>query len=871
MSLLMALVTLALPQQPPTEPQFATLLTADSLPAWKRTGSASFSFEEGTLYGREAGDRNSFLVSPREYADFELICDVRIEAGGNSGIQVRSAVDEAGDFVRGWQLEIESTDRRWSGGLYEERGRGWLDPLEGQERAREAFRIGEWNEYRILCVGPRLRCWVNGVVCADWEELDAPRSGVIAFQVHGGQDTQVRWRNLRLRELLPAAATPFAFHPLSGDGAVLPAEAPALYGTAPPGARLEFDLQFASTSDSRRSLFVLHTVNASGVWRLPLAARPEDAGVAEVTVSCDHPSTPQKLIARDLVFGDLWLCSGQSNMQWVVADSALAGDELATASDPRVRLFTVPWELGQERKASFPSGEGSGAPGRWYPCEPQYVARFSAVAHHFGRALSPHVDRPIGLVVAAWGGTPAEAWTPWWALETDPRLRPLVEGGGPQPPSWADGSWDPAAIFHGMIAPLTGSKFRGVIWYQGESNASRPQEYEDLFPALIHSWRREFDDPLLPFLFVQLTSYREAVEEPVQSGTWAEIREAQRLTAARTPFTGMAVTMDLGEADDIHPRRKRPVGERLARLARAVAYQQTLIAFSPEPRSMSIGEGGLVTLTFDHTGGGLKALHGGALRGFALAGADGVFHSALAQIGADERVTVRAEGVANPRELRYGWADNPGCNLGNREGLPVSPFRMAATADLFAEGLAAAWTNEEGGAPGWSEEEGGIATVRLLTGSILTRAPISDCELRLEFRVPRAPEALPAQQRGNSGVYLQRRYEIQILDSYGLASPGMQDCGAIYSQRAPLRNPSLPPDVWQRYHILFRAPRWGPDGAKLEAARVTVWHNGLRVQDDVVVTDKTGAGAAEGPEALPLLLQNHGQAVSFRNVLLSPR
>jgi hypothetical protein len=333
----------------------------------------------------------------------------------------------------------------------------------------------------------------------------------------------------------------------------------------------------------------------------------------------------------------------------------------------------------------------------------------------------------------------------------------------------------------------------------------------------------------------------------------------------------MAVALDIGDGRDIHPRRKRPVGERLARAARAVAYGQELAAFGPQPRTMAVGAGGGVTLRFDHAGGGLTELGGGALRGFALAGADGVFRHALAEIRGKDELLVAAPGLADPREVRYGWADNPGCNLGNREGLPATPFRMTPTEDLFAGGLAARWSKEDGGAPEWTEEPGGVATVRLLTGSLMTLQPQGDCLLRLEFRVPRAPEVLPAQQRGNSGVYLQRRYEIQILDSAGLAQPGAQDCGAIYSQRAPTRNMALPPDLWQRYEIDFRAPRWDAGGAKLEPARVTVWHNGLRVQDAAEIPDKTGAGQPEGPDPLPLLLQNHGQAVSFRNVLISPR
>ena len=231
-----ALLALLIAQDP--EPGFKPLLSEKGLREWPHTGTATYSWSEGILTGRDAGERNAFLVSPREYADFELRCAVRIAPGGNSGIQIRSRVDAAGDFVTGWQVEIETTDRRWSGGLYEERARGWLDPLDGQETARAAFRVGEWNEYRILCEGPRLRTWVNGVACADWEEPGGARTGVIAFQVHGGQSTLVEWRDLRIREILPPER-PFAFHALIGDHAVLATSGAVVSGTAPAGAHIE--------------------------------------------------------------------------------------------------------------------------------------------------------------------------------------------------------------------------------------------------------------------------------------------------------------------------------------------------------------------------------------------------------------------------------------------------------------------------------------------------------------------------------------------------------------------------------------------------------------------------------------------------------
>jgi sialate O-acetylesterase len=859
---------LPLTQAPDPEADFVPLLTAADLASWRRTGSATFAWEDGTVSGRDAGERNSFLASPRTYGDFELRCAVKIEPGGNSGIQIRSHVDEAGDFVVGWQVEIETTDRRWSGGLYEEGGRGWLDPLDGQEAARAAFRIGEWNEYRVLCIGSRVRTWVNDVSCADWEEPGCPTRGLIALQVHGGAATRVRWRDLRLREILPVPRS-FSFHALIGDHAVLSADGAVVSGWAPAGARVDLRLIPSPDSTFGPERTFSAEAGADGLWRVGLPPTGP-GGPFTLQATSPDPRANWSLIARDVCFGDVWLCAGQSNMQWPLADTNRAAEEIAAADLPFLRVYTVPYELAPERRADLPRGEAEGAPGTWTVSNPQWAARYSAVAFHFGRALHPHAGRPIGLVVAAWGGTPAEAWTPLWAMKTSTRLRHLVEGGGPAAPGWADGSWEPGAIFHGMIAPLADLRPRGVIWYQGESNAGRAAEYEHLFPALIRAWRRELAAPRLPFLFVQLANFRDPVSVPVQQGSWAEIREAQRLTALRTPDTGMAVAVDVGEARDIHPRDKRTVGERLARLARAVAYGEQLLAQGPAPRTMTAEESGAVRIRFDHAGGGLIEQGGGSLRGFAIAGADGIFHPALAAVASTDEIALSASGVADPREVRYGWADNPGCNLANREGLPATPFRLRATRDLFAGGLAAQWVNENGGAPGWAEEEGGVATVRLLAGSILTREPIGDCELYLEFRVPEAPEILAAQQRGNSGVYLQRRYEIQILDSCGLV-PGDQECAAIYRQRPPDWNASLPAGAWQRYHLRFTQPCWNPDGSKRENARVTVWHNGALVHDDVEIRAKTGAGQAESPAPAPLSLQDHGQAVSFRNVLFSPR
>ncbi|MFA0752919.1 MAG: hypothetical protein IMHGJWDQ_000683 [Candidatus Fervidibacter sp.] len=222
-----------------------------------------------------------------------------------------------------------------------------------------------------------------------------------------------------------------------------------------------------------------------------------------------------------------------------------------------------------------------------------------------------------------------------------------------------------------MVAPLIPYAIRGVIWYQGESNVGRAYQYRKLFPALIASWRKAWGQGDFPFLFVQLANYLPRRSEPSESA-WAELREAQLLTFKTVPNTGMAVAIDIGEADDIHPRNKQDVGKRLALAALAIAYGQKIVWSGPIYRSMRI-EGNRIRLFFDHVGSGLVA-KGDKLVGFAIAGKDRKFVWAKAEIEGDT-VVVWSEQVPEPVAVRYGWADNPECNLYNREGLPASPFR----------------------------------------------------------------------------------------------------------------------------------------------------------------------------------------------------
>ena len=242
----------------------------------------------------------------------------------------------------------------------------------------------------------------------------------------------------------------------------------------------------------------------------------------------------------------------------------------------------------------------------------------------------------------------------------------------PTPPEFGRDNWRlPTVLFNAMIAPIIPFGIRGTIWYQGESNAGRAHQYQTLFPLMIRDWRDRWGQGKFPFLYVQLTSFLERKPEPADDA-WAELREAQTMTLAQRN-TGMAVTIDIGDADNIHPRNKQDVGKRLALVARHVAYGETLVYSGPMYRSMQI-EGNAIRINFDHCGSGLKTSTDAPLTGFAIAGLDKQFVWANAHIEGDT-VVVSSRSVQNPVAVRYAWASNPACNLANAEGLPASPFR----------------------------------------------------------------------------------------------------------------------------------------------------------------------------------------------------
>lgn len=431
-----------------------------------------------------------------------------------------------------------------------------------------------------------------------------------------------------------------------------------------------------------------------GSWKAILDPAPA-GGPHELSVQ----SNEHNVTLTNVMVGEVWVCSGQSNMEWSVANSANAEAEIENAHHPNIRLFTAPRQV-----AGAPQED---VEGRWSECSPSTVRGFSAVAYYFGRDLQHALGVPIGLIHSSWGGTPAEAWTPVEYLEAKEMYEPILERwradlqrfpsqlsqlednymqwvrnaeraereGRPVPgyPSLPNdprrSHWRPAGLFNAMIAPLTSYPIAGAIWYQGESNAGRAYQYRELFRDMIHSWRAAWNQGAFPFLFVQLANF----QTQTPAGAWPELREAQTM-ALSMPNTGMAVAIDIGDPRDIHPRDKQTVGARLARSALGVAYKRDIAHSSPLYSEMAI-EDGAITLTFQYVGSGLMKRGAGPLRDFIIAGEDGDFYPAEAEIVSPNQVRVSSPQVSEPVAVRYAWADDPEANLFNREGLPASPFR----------------------------------------------------------------------------------------------------------------------------------------------------------------------------------------------------
>ena len=476
---------------------------------------------------------------------------------------------------------------------------------------------------------------------------------------------------------------------LIGDNMVVQQGRPVvIWGWADPGEQVTVRL----AADSQSA-----TADAAGKWKVQLPAlRPGEP--LEMTVTGKN-----SLTLHNILVGEVWVCSGQSNMEMPVNRSWSAGvlnyeDELAHAGYPRLRLFTV-----KHAVAGKPQED---VQGQWAPATSATVAGFSATAYFFGRHLLQTLNVPVGLIHSSWGGTEAEAWTSAEALDADPDLKPAADSWrqritdfpqilagyqqklnnweksaeqaqavgtvAPNPPEAPTDprshSWRESGLWNGMIAPLTPYPIAGVIWYQGESNAELGYQYRKVFPTMIQQWRQSWGEGDFPFLFVQIANW--ITGEPCKD-CWATLRESQEKTLA-LPKTGMAVATDIGESYDIHPRNKQEVGRRLGLAADAIAYGRKIEYMGPAFASAT-PENGALRVQFTHAEGGLVA-HGQSLTGFEIAGEDQHFFPAQARIkGA--AVVLSSQQVSRPVAVRYAWEDDPKCSLYNQAGLPAPSFR----------------------------------------------------------------------------------------------------------------------------------------------------------------------------------------------------
>lgn len=463
----------------------------------------------------------------------------------------------------------------------------------------------------------------------------------------------------------------------------------AIWGWADPGEKIEVqgDWQWFRKAKT--------VADDNGCWNVKLKT-PAAGGLQTVTVQGNN-----RIVIRNVLIGEVWLGSGQSNMEMKLSSTENAQEEIAAAKFPLIRLFTV-------LRATAPEPTNN-CTGVWVECSADTVPGFSAVAYYFARKIHSELDVPVGMIHSSWGGTPAEAWTPETTLTAKPEFEPILKtwqqeiadypvkkakydqqlqaweretserkSRGEKPtrkptaPRGPDNSRRPAVLYNAMIHPIVPYTIKGAIWYQGESNAGRAYQYRKLFPAMITSWRDSWKQGDFPFYFVQLANYQKIKPEPAED-SWAELREAQTMTLS-LPRTGMAVAIDIGDEKTIHPLNKKDVGERLARWALAKDYGKDIVFSGPIYKSMKI-ESDKIVLTFDYTDGGLVAGNNVPLKQFAIAGADKKFVWADAEIVGDT-VVVKSSQVPNPVAVRYAWQMNPqGCNLYNKAGLPASPFR----------------------------------------------------------------------------------------------------------------------------------------------------------------------------------------------------
>ena len=409
--------------------------------------------------------------------------------------------------------------------------------------------------------------------------------------------------------------------------------------------------------------------NENGQWQVALRTG-KAGGPHTITVSAGN-----RITLDDILFGEVWIGSGQSNMEMplIKVSGAYTGikeseQEIATANHAQIRLFQAGNFSSKEPLDDVEPGITMyGIPPAkcaWSVCTSKTISTFSSTAYFFARKLHRELNVPVGIIDSSWGGTPAEAWTPAAGLKKLDYQKELDQTASlPQKPDQKV----PTRLYNGMIHPLRKFRIRGVVWYQGEGNAGRANKYRELFSTMITEWRTAFGYEF-PFYFVQISPFN------YRGVNSAYLRESQFDTLSLRN-TGMAITMDIGNLTDIHPKNKQEVGRRLALWALAKDYDRDVVYSGPLYKGV-VFQDGQARLNFAHATGGLKTRDGNAPTHFEIAGSDNVFHPAIVAIEGEE-LLVSSEKVPEPRSVRYAFSNNAMPNLANESGLPASSFRTS--------------------------------------------------------------------------------------------------------------------------------------------------------------------------------------------------
>lgn len=477
-------------------------------------------------------------------------------------------------------------------------------------------------------------------------------------------------------------------NPLFSDNMVLQRDKKvAVWGTAAAGEKVTVSIEKQSVATE---------ADAQGKWLLYL--KPMKAGGPyEMSIS----TADDNLLVKNMLIGEVWIASGQSNMEYGIGSALNSQQEIAAADYPQIRLFTV-----RTMVADTPQQLSTG---KWEICTPETAKSFSAVAYFFARDLYKTLNIPLGIIHSSVSGTMAEAWTRPEVMAGVPQLQPILDryqadikkyqlelaaytdklaaweievkaatDAGNKAPvkpkapvNPATMTTHPGGLWNGKIAPLIPFTMRGVIWWQGEYNSERSEQYKTLFPSMIKDWRAQWGQGDFPFYFVQMQNLD--IQPQPNKARYYEMRDAQLFTYRTVPNTGMAISVDIGDANNIHPPNKQEASRRLALIARTKVYGEKLVYSGPMFKRLKLKDGKAI-ISFSDIDGGLITKTGAELKSFTIAGNDEKFYPAEAVI-VGKTVVVSCREVADPVAVRYAWEDNPVCSLYNSAGLPASPFR----------------------------------------------------------------------------------------------------------------------------------------------------------------------------------------------------